>query len=95
VRRKHEASEEVGIRSFDHKPDASISQEELLELVGELNESDEVDGILVQLPLPDQIDSATVINSLDPDKDVDGLTPISAGRLAGGRPDLCPPRPRA
>ena len=52
VRRKREACEEVGIRSFHHEPDGSVSQEELLELVGELNESDEVDGILVQLPLP-------------------------------------------
>jgi methylenetetrahydrofolate dehydrogenase (NADP+)/methenyltetrahydrofolate cyclohydrolase len=93
VRRKHEACEEVGIRSFDHKPDGSTSQEDLLELVGELNDSDEVDGILVQLPLPDQIDSAAIVNALDPDKDVDGLTPISAGRLARGAPGLVPCTP--
>jgi methylenetetrahydrofolate dehydrogenase (NADP+)/methenyltetrahydrofolate cyclohydrolase len=94
VRRKREACEEVGIRSFHHEPDGSIPQEELLELVTELNENDEVDGILVQLPLPDQIDSAVIINALDPDKDVDGLTPISAGRLARGEPGLvsCTPR---
>jgi methylenetetrahydrofolate dehydrogenase (NADP+)/methenyltetrahydrofolate cyclohydrolase len=94
VRRKREACEEVGIRSFHHEPDGSIPQEELLELVTELNENDEVDGILVQLPLPDQIDSAVIINELDPDKDVDGLTPISAGRLARGEPGLvsCTPR---
>jgi methylenetetrahydrofolate dehydrogenase (NADP+) / methenyltetrahydrofolate cyclohydrolase len=94
VRRKREACEEVGIRSFHHEPDGSIVQEELLELVQNLNEDDEVDGILVQLPLPDQIDSAVIINALDPDKDVDGLTPVSAGRLARGEPGLvsCTPR---
>jgi methylenetetrahydrofolate dehydrogenase (NADP+)/methenyltetrahydrofolate cyclohydrolase len=94
VRRKREACEEVGIRSFHNEPDGSISQEDLLELVGELNENDEVDGILVQLPLPEQIDSGAIINALDPDKDVDGLTPISAGRLARGEPGLvsCTPR---
>ncbi len=94
VRRKREACEEVGIRSLHHEPDGSVSQEELLELVGELNDSDEVDGILVQLPLPGQIDSDAVVNALDPDKDVDGLTPISAGRLARGEPGLvsCTPR---
>ena len=94
VRRKREACEEVGIRSFHHEPDGSVSQAELLELVRELNESDEVDGILVQLPLPDQIDSAAVVNALDPDKDVDGLTPISAGRLARGEPGLVPCTPQ-
>ncbi len=94
VRRKREACTEVGIRSFHYEPDGSASQEELLDLVGELNDSDEVDGILVQLPLPDQIDSAAIVNALDPDKDVDGLTPISAGRLARGEPGLvsCTPR---
>jgi methylenetetrahydrofolate dehydrogenase (NADP+)/methenyltetrahydrofolate cyclohydrolase len=94
VRRKREACEEVGIRSFHHEPDGSVSQEELLELVGELNDSNEIDGILVQLPLPDQVDADAIVNSLDPDKDVDGLTPISAGRLARGEPGLvsCTPR---
>ncbi len=94
VRRKREACEEVGIRSLHHEPDGSVSQEELLELLGELNDSDEVDGILVQLPLPDQIDADAVVNAIDPDKDVDGLTPISAGRLARGEPGLvsCTPR---
>ena len=94
VRRKHEACEEVGIRSFDHKPDGSISQEDLLALVQELNDSDEVDGILVQLPLPDHLDDESVVNALDPDKDVDGLTPISAGRLARGEPGLVPCTPQ-
>ncbi len=94
VRRKHEACEEVGIRSFDHKPDGSVSQEDLMTLVEELNDSDEVDGILVQLPLPDHLDAEAVVNALDPDKDVDGLTPISAGRLARGEPGLVPCTPQ-
>ncbi|HMA27627.1 MAG: bifunctional methylenetetrahydrofolate dehydrogenase/methenyltetrahydrofolate cyclohydrolase FolD [Solirubrobacterales bacterium] len=94
VRRKREACEEVGIRSFHHEPDGSISQEELLELVGELNQSDEIDGILVQLPLPGQIDADAIVTSLDPDKDVDGLTPTSAGRLARGEPGLVPCTPQ-
>jgi methylenetetrahydrofolate dehydrogenase (NADP+) / methenyltetrahydrofolate cyclohydrolase len=94
VRRKREACEEVGIRSVHHEPDGSISEEELLGVVAELNASEEVDGILVQLPLPDQIDTDTIVASLDPDKDVDGLTPTSAGRLARGEPGLVPCTPR-
>src|SRR6266480_7125543 len=79
VRRKREACQEVGIQSIDHEPDGFISQDELLGLVSELNDADEVDGILVQLPLPEQIDAAAIVDSLDPGKDVDGLTPTSAG----------------
>jgi methylenetetrahydrofolate dehydrogenase (NADP+)/methenyltetrahydrofolate cyclohydrolase len=94
VRRKREACEEVGIRSFHHEPDGSISQEALLELVGELNGSEEIDGILVQLPLPDQIDADAIVTALDPGKDVDGLTPTSAGRLARGEPGLVPCTPQ-
>jgi methylenetetrahydrofolate dehydrogenase (NADP+) / methenyltetrahydrofolate cyclohydrolase len=94
VRRKHEASEGVGIRSFDHKPDGSIPQEDLLELVTELNDSDEVDGILVQLPLPEQIDADAILAALDPAKDVDGLTPTSAGLLSRGEPGLVPATPQ-
>jgi methylenetetrahydrofolate dehydrogenase (NADP+)/methenyltetrahydrofolate cyclohydrolase len=94
VRRKREACEEVGIHSFHHEPDGSISQVDLLDLVRELNRDDEVDGVLVQLPLPDQIDSAFVIGELDPGKDVDGLTPISAGWLARGAPGLVPCTPQ-
>ncbi len=94
VRRKREACEEVGIRSFHHEPDASISEEELIALVRELDGDDEVDGILVQLPLPDQIDSAAVIAAIDPAKDVDGLTAASAGLLARGEPGLVPCTPR-
>ena len=94
VRRKREACEEVGIRSLHHEPDGSIPQAELLALVGELNENSEVDGILVQLPLPEGLDSAEVIAAIDPAKDVDGLTATSAGLLARGEPGLVPCTPR-
>ncbi|MGH2957723.1 MAG: bifunctional methylenetetrahydrofolate dehydrogenase/methenyltetrahydrofolate cyclohydrolase FolD [Solirubrobacterales bacterium] len=94
VRRKREACEEVGIRSFHHEPQATIPQEELLDLVEELNNSDEVDGILVQLPLPEQIEAERVVAAIFPQKDVDGLTPISAGLLARGEPGLVPCTPR-
>jgi methylenetetrahydrofolate dehydrogenase (NADP+)/methenyltetrahydrofolate cyclohydrolase len=94
VRRKHEACEEAGIRSFDHKPDVGIAQEDLLALVRDLNEDDEVDGILVQLPLPEHLDADQVVAALDPAKDVDGLTPTSAGLLARGEPGLVPATPQ-
>jgi methylenetetrahydrofolate dehydrogenase (NADP+)/methenyltetrahydrofolate cyclohydrolase len=94
VRRKREASAEVGIHSIHHEPDAEITQADLLELVAELNHSDEVDGILVQLPLPDGIDSGVVIAAISPEKDVDGLTPTSVGLLARGSPRLVPATPR-
>jgi methylenetetrahydrofolate dehydrogenase (NADP+)/methenyltetrahydrofolate cyclohydrolase len=94
IRRKHEASQEVGIRPFEHEPDASITQEDLLELVAELNDTDEIDGILVQLPLPDHLDDSAAIAALDPAKDVDGLTPTSAGLLARGEPGLVPATPQ-
>jgi methylenetetrahydrofolate dehydrogenase (NADP+) / methenyltetrahydrofolate cyclohydrolase len=94
VRRKHEAAAEVGIRNFDHQPGGSISQGELIDLVEDLNENDEVDGILVQLPLPDHLDQGPVIAALDPAKDVDGLTPTSAGLLARGEPGLVPATPQ-
>jgi len=86
VRRKREACEEVGIRSFHHEPPGDIPQEELLALVAELNANDEIDGILCQLPLPGGLDADEVINALDPAKDVDGLTPSSAGLLSRGDP---------
>jgi methylenetetrahydrofolate dehydrogenase (NADP+)/methenyltetrahydrofolate cyclohydrolase len=94
VRRKREACEEVGIRSVHHEPDGSVSQEELMELMAELNDAERVDGVLVQLPLPGQIDSDALLAALDPGKDVDGLTPTSAGRLARGEPGLVPCTPR-
>ncbi|HET8813674.1 MAG TPA: bifunctional methylenetetrahydrofolate dehydrogenase/methenyltetrahydrofolate cyclohydrolase FolD [Solirubrobacterales bacterium] len=90
---KRRACEEVGMRSIHHEPDASIREEELLELVRGLNEDDEVDGILVQLPLPGQIDEDAVVAAIDPKKDVDGLTPVNAGLLAHGTPGLVPCTP--
>jgi methylenetetrahydrofolate dehydrogenase (NADP+)/methenyltetrahydrofolate cyclohydrolase len=90
---KRRNSEEVGMRSIHHEPEASIREEELLELVGELNEDDEVDGILVQLPLPAHIDENAIVTAIDPKKDVDGLTPVNAGLLAHGAPGLVPCTP--
>jgi methylenetetrahydrofolate dehydrogenase (NADP+)/methenyltetrahydrofolate cyclohydrolase len=86
VRSKHRACEEVGMRSAHHGLPAETSEEELLGLVGELGRDDDVDGILVQLPVPDQIDPNRVIAAIDPGKDVDGLTPVNAGLLAHGVP---------
>jgi methylenetetrahydrofolate dehydrogenase (NADP+)/methenyltetrahydrofolate cyclohydrolase len=90
---KRRSCEEVGMRSIHHEPESSIREEELLELVRELNDDDEVDGILVQLPLPAQIDEDAVVAAIDPLKDVDGLTPINAGMLAHGAPGLVPCTP--
>jgi methylenetetrahydrofolate dehydrogenase (NADP+) / methenyltetrahydrofolate cyclohydrolase len=94
VGNKRKQTEEVGMRSVHHGLEASTSQEELLGLIDELNADDAVDGILVQLPLPDQIDQDAVIAAIDPRKDVDGLTAASAGLLAQGRPGLvsCTPQ---
>jgi methylenetetrahydrofolate dehydrogenase (NADP+) / methenyltetrahydrofolate cyclohydrolase len=93
VRMKRRNCEEVGMRSIHHEPDASIGEDELLALVRELNESPEVDGILVQLPLPAHIDEDAIVAAIDPGKDVDGLTPVNAGRLAHGAPGLVPCTP--
>ena len=84
----------VGMRSFEHRLPATTSEAELLALVERLNRDPAVDGILVQLPLPDGIDSARVIEAIDPDKDVDGFHPVNAGRLATGLPALVPCTPR-
>lgn len=88
IRKKREACEEAGIHSTHHGLAAETSESELLELVARLGRDDEVDGILVQLPVPDQIDPDNVIAAIDPAKDVDGLTPTNAGRLAQGMPAL-------
>ncbi len=88
VKGKHRACGEVGMRSLHHGLPAETSEEELLGLVGELNRDPDVDGILVQLPLPEQIDPDRIIAAIDPAKDVDGLTPVNAGRLAQGMPGL-------
>src|SRR5262249_46921605 len=93
VRSKGKATVAAGMESFEHKLDPSISQADLINLVKELNADDAVDGILVQLPLPPQIDEQAVIAAIDPDKDVDGFHVENAGRLAVGEEALvpCPP----
>jgi methylenetetrahydrofolate dehydrogenase (NADP+) / methenyltetrahydrofolate cyclohydrolase len=93
IRLKHEAADEVGIRAIDRRLAADTSEEEVLELVAELNDDDEVDGILVQTPLPAQIDEAKVMRTIDPMKDVDGLHPYNAGQLFFGRQTLVPATP--
>ena len=93
IRNKHRACEEVGMRSVHHGLAAATSEAELLELVAALGEDDEVDGILVQLPVPEQIDPDAIVGALDPGKDVDGLTPLNAGLLAHGTPGLVPCTP--
>ena len=93
VRNKIKASEEIGIRSEHHALPESTSTDELLALVNDLNQRDDVDGVLVQLPLPRQIDETTIIEAIDPAKDVDGFHPVNAGRLAMGRPVLVPCTP--
>jgi methylenetetrahydrofolate dehydrogenase (NADP+) / methenyltetrahydrofolate cyclohydrolase len=91
---KRKLSEEVGMRSIHHELDTAASPEQLLELVGELGADEAVDGILVQLPLPDHHDQDAVIARIAPEKDVDGLTATSAGLLAQGRPGLVPCTPQ-
>ncbi len=93
VKGKHRACEEVGMRSLHHGLPAETTEEELLELVGALGRDPDVDGILVQLPVPEHIDPDRVVAVLDPAKDVDGLTPVNAGRLAHGMPGLVPCTP--
>ncbi|HEX2330472.1 MAG TPA: bifunctional methylenetetrahydrofolate dehydrogenase/methenyltetrahydrofolate cyclohydrolase FolD [Candidatus Angelobacter sp.] len=93
VRNKIKACQEVGIHSEKLAPDASVSSAELLEIVEKLNSREEIDGILVQLPLPDCVDSKKVLLAVSPDKDVDGFHPLNAGRLAQQRPGLTPCTP--
>ena len=93
VRSKGRQTLEAGMQSFEHKLPESASQSELLALVQKLNADPAVHGILVQLPLPKQIDSRKVLNALDPAKDVDGFHPVNAGRLATGLPALTPCTP--
>jgi methylenetetrahydrofolate dehydrogenase (NADP+)/methenyltetrahydrofolate cyclohydrolase len=93
IRLKHKAATEAGIDATDLRIDASISEEELLAKVQELNASDDVDAILVQLPLPDHIDEARIIRAIAPSKDVDGFHPANAGQLYLGRPTLVPATP--
>jgi methylenetetrahydrofolate dehydrogenase (NADP+)/methenyltetrahydrofolate cyclohydrolase len=93
VRNKHRETQAAGMASYDHRLPADLSQAELLALVARLNRDPAVHGILVQLPLPKSIHAETVINAIDPAKDVDGLHPQNAGRLAGGFAALSPCTP--
>jgi methylenetetrahydrofolate dehydrogenase (NADP+)/methenyltetrahydrofolate cyclohydrolase len=93
IRLKHKAAQEAGIEAIDHRLPATTSEAALVELVRHLHEDDFVDGILVQTPLPDQIDEARVMLALDPMKDVDGLHPFSAGQLYLDQPTFVPATP--
>jgi len=93
VRSKGKATAEAGMESFSHQLPSDTSEEALLDLVVLLNNDDRVDGILVQLPLPPQIDAARIIAAIDPDKDVDGFHPVNAGRLATGLEAMVPCTP--
>jgi methylenetetrahydrofolate dehydrogenase (NADP+)/methenyltetrahydrofolate cyclohydrolase len=93
VRSKNRATAETGMVSFAHNLPDTTSEDELLQLVLDLNADERVDGILVQLPLPNQIDAARVIATIDPAKDVDGFHAINAGRLATGQDSLVPCTP--
>ncbi len=88
VKSKIAACQQLGLASWMHTPSASITTDELLRLVDELNTDDAVDGILIQLPLPSQVDTKCVLEAVDPAKDVDGFHPVSLGRLVSGRPGL-------
>jgi methylenetetrahydrofolate dehydrogenase (NADP+)/methenyltetrahydrofolate cyclohydrolase len=90
---KAKATKEAGMQSFDHRLPDAVSEADLLALVKKLNADPAVHGILVQLPLPKQIDAQKVLNSIDPMKDVDGFHPVNAGRLASGLPALVPCTP--
>ena len=93
VANKHKACEQVGINSAHHGLDAETSEEDLVELVASLGMDDKIDGILVQLPVPGHINPDVVVGAINPAKDVDGLTPVSAGLLSAGNPGLVPCTP--
>jgi methylenetetrahydrofolate dehydrogenase (NADP+)/methenyltetrahydrofolate cyclohydrolase len=93
VRNKAKQTQEAGMRSFDHRLPEQVSEADLLALVAKLNADPAVHGILVQLPLPPQVDSQKVLSAIDPAKDVDGFHPVNAGRLATGLPALTPCTP--
>jgi methylenetetrahydrofolate dehydrogenase (NADP+) / methenyltetrahydrofolate cyclohydrolase len=93
VRAKSKAVAAAGMASFEHRLPAATGEDELLDLVARLNRDERVDGILVQLPLPDRIDAGRAIAAIDPAKDVDGFTPENAGRLATGAAGLVPCTP--
>jgi len=90
---KQRAAQEAGMEARDLKLPADTAEEDLLATIAELNGDDDVDGLLVQLPLPDHIDENRLIQAIAPDKDVDGIHPVNAGRLYLGRPTLVPGTP--
>jgi methylenetetrahydrofolate dehydrogenase (NADP+)/methenyltetrahydrofolate cyclohydrolase len=93
VRSKIKASAELGIYSEMLTPPETITTDEMLGLVAELNARDDIDGILIQLPLPKHVDTRRLLEAVDPEKDVDGFHPVNVGRLQGGRPGLAPCTP--
>jgi len=93
VRSKHKQTQEAGMASFEHKLPADVAQADLIALVQKLNADPTVHGTLVQLPLPKGLDTDAVVNAIDSAKDVDGLHPTNAGRLASGMPALSPCTP--
>ena len=93
VRNKNKICGELGFQSFEQKLSADTSEQKLLQLVGELNSNKDVHGILVQLPLPDQIDSEKILQAIDPKKDVDGFHPVNVGKLVVGNALLTPCTP--
>src|SRR4029078_12576400 len=93
VRSKHTQTQAAGMASFEYKLPENVAQAELLALIAKLKRDPAVHGILVQLPLPKSIDTETIINAIDPAKDVDGLHPNNAGRLGGGSAALSPCTP--
>jgi methylenetetrahydrofolate dehydrogenase (NADP+) / methenyltetrahydrofolate cyclohydrolase len=90
---KQKAAQQAGMDARDLKLPADTSEDDLLATIAELNADDEIDGLLVQLPLPDHIDENRVIEAISPEKDVDGIHPVNAGRLYLGRPTLVPGTP--
>jgi methylenetetrahydrofolate dehydrogenase (NADP+)/methenyltetrahydrofolate cyclohydrolase len=93
VGKKHDAAAQAGIETRDHRFPEGTSESEVLDVLEELNTDDAVDGILVQLPLPDHMDEGRVIRAIEPDKDVDGLHPLNSGRLFLGTPLHVPATP--
>jgi methylenetetrahydrofolate dehydrogenase (NADP+)/methenyltetrahydrofolate cyclohydrolase len=93
VRNKNKICGELGFQSFEKKLSADTSEEKLLQLVGELNSNKDIHGILVQLPLPNQIDSEKILEAIDPKKDVDGFHPVNVGKLVVGNALLTPCTP--
>ncbi len=93
VRSKVQTCAELGLYSDLIKPPDTVTTEDMLDLVRALNDRDDIDGILIQLPLPKQVDAKSLLDAVSPDKDVDGFHPVNAGRLQAGRPALAPCTP--